>query len=150
MHCRMCFLVSFCLLSSYLAALNQKPISLLQTALPFPSSFFSPTPAPTHLCRPMVCVCVVTVVGSPASSDYSVLGIRGNVLQCIQAGIMLISPDDASQEHHTLTGMLPRCKWYAEHKVESKTAKCNIRGFAIHAKVFFLKEKKNTCKVYGD
>lgn len=51
---------------------------------------------------------------------------------------MLISPDDASQEHHTLTGMLPRCKRYAEHKVESKTAECNIRGFTIHAKVFFF------------
>lgn len=66
--------------SSYLATLNQKPIPLPQTALPFPSAFFPPTLAPTHLCRPMVCVCVVTVVGSPASSDYSVLGIRGNVL----------------------------------------------------------------------
>lgn len=28
---------------------------------PFPSSFFPPTLAPTHLSRPMVCVCVVTV-----------------------------------------------------------------------------------------
>lgn len=48
---------------------------------------------------------------------------------------MLISPDDASQEHHTLTGMPPCCKWYAEHKVESKPAECNNRGFTIHAKV---------------
>lgn len=40
---------------------------------------------------------------------------------------MLISPDDASQEHHTLSGMLPRCKRYAEQKVESKMAEFNIR-----------------------
>lgn len=36
---------------------------------------------------------------------------------------MLISPDDASQEHRSQAGMPPHCKRHAEHQVESQLAK---------------------------
>lgn len=46
---------------------------------------------------------------------------------------MLISPDDASQEHRSQAGMQPHCKWHAEHQVESELAKWDNRGLSSYA-----------------